>query len=163
MAHVIAPPKTLPSYAPLILRAPYRIPRNRCHDLWCHGSSPLKHWQVQTHPVPTPSRPVAPVAPPCHPVAPPWHPCRTPVAPPWHPDAPPWYHRGTPVAPRRTPSHPTHPKIAADVIYHPSTFRNRLPFELQCSATTHFKGFVEFIAAEFGKIWRRQSGLICTN
>ena len=32
---------------------------------------------------------------------------------------------------------------AADVIYHPSKFRNRLPFELKCSATTHFKGFVE--------------------
>ena len=31
----------------------------------------------------------------------------------------------------------------ADVIYHPPKFRNRLPFELQCSATTHFKGFVE--------------------
>ena len=30
-----------------------------------------------------------------------------------------------------------------DVIYHPPKFRNRLPFELQCSATTHFKGFVE--------------------
>ena len=27
-------------------------------------------------------------------------------------------------------------------LYHPSKFRNRLPFELQCSATTHFKGFV---------------------
>ena len=34
-------------------------------------------------------------------------------------------------------------KIAADVIYHPSKFRNRLPFELQCWATTHFKGFDE--------------------
>ena len=31
----------------------------------------------------------------------------------------------------------------AEVIYHPSKFRNRLPFELQCSATTHFDGFVE--------------------
>ena len=31
----------------------------------------------------------------------------------------------------------------ADVIYHPAKFRNRLPFELQYSATTHFKGFVE--------------------
>ena len=33
--------------------------------------------------------------------------------------------------------------IEADVIYHPPKFRNRLPFELQCSATTHFKGFAE--------------------
>ena len=32
---------------------------------------------------------------------------------------------------------------AADVIYHPPKVRNRIPFELQCSATTHFKGFVE--------------------
>ena len=31
----------------------------------------------------------------------------------------------------------------ADVIYHPPKFRNRLPFELQFSETTHFKGFVE--------------------
>ena len=35
------------------------------------------------------------------------------------------------------------PSRAADVIYHPSKFRNRLPFELKFSATTHFKGFVE--------------------
>ena len=30
-----------------------------------------------------------------------------------------------------------------DVIYHPPKYRNCLPFELQCWATTHFKGFVE--------------------
>ena len=30
-----------------------------------------------------------------------------------------------------------------DVIYHPPKFRNCLLFELQCWATTHFKGFVE--------------------
>ena len=35
------------------------------------------------------------------------------------------------------------PRFAADVIYHPPKCRNRLPFELQCSATNHFKGFVE--------------------
>ena len=41
-------------------------------------------------------------------------------------------------------SREAHARRADHVIYHPSKFWNRLPLiELQCSATTHFKGFVE--------------------
>ena len=36
-----------------------------------------------------------------------------------------------------------HPSNRVEVIYHPPKFRNRLSFELQCWATTPFKGFIE--------------------